>query len=372
MSLKIIKKVNLIFFVIFLLAIFGLLVSYAWLEKKNSPRALGLSNLWSDLAGQFNRPVIADSNSKKGSSDKKSANIKEGNRFLEAEDVKILASERSLPIKSLLETKRPEEKISRFTFVGIGDSEAYDPPGYNEELEVVLQATSHRKPEFALFTGDVITTGAATLEENQARIEGAKEIIEKYYQDYYIAVGNHDIECGEDCLESWGEVFLSKESPLYYSFDYGNTHFTVLFTGGPAKEAVDKEQLEWLEKDLSDTRKANKIVVSHIPPVTFFKKSAKECHDLSCLGNLSSQLVEIFQVNQVDLVISGHENAFDHKIVSGVDFVLSGNVGNSRKYDRALKGNIYTVFQVEEESIRVQGIRLGKEGEEILRDIKIK
>jgi Icc-related predicted phosphoesterase len=376
MSLKIIKKINLVFLAFFLLAIFGLMGLYIWLEKNNSPRSIGLGNLWTDLTGQFTSESRGYAQESPVESDENSGEFG-NNQFSASPEVKVLASEKSFPMKPLLESAPQKKEIPQFTFVGIGDSESYDPPGYNEELSTILQVTSDKEPDFALFTGDIITTGAPTLEENQDRIAGAKNIIEEYYQDYYIAIGNHDIECGKDCSEIWQEVFfdkqdLAEELPLYYSFDYANTHFALLFTGYPDEKTVDEKQVEWLKKDLAGTDKPNKIVITHVPPVTFFEESAEDCHDMTCSGDISAQLVEIFQTNQVDLVISGHENAFDHKIVAGVDFVLSGNVGNSRKYDRALKGDIYTIFQVDGENISVQGIRLDKDGEDVLRDIKIK
>ncbi len=90
---------------------------------------------------------------------------------------------------------------------------------------------------------------------------------------------------------------------------------------------------------------------------------------MSCDDEVRKKLLALFKKHNVDLVISGHENAFDHKIVDGIDFVLSGQVGNEPRYKNVIKGDIYTLFMVNEEEIKLEAINA--EGK-MIRAISIK
>jgi len=263
-----------------------------------------------------------------------------------------------------------------FTFAVISDAESFnEKTGHNKELEQVLSHASGKRPDFALFTGDIITTSDPKLSGNVNRIKNVKNLIERYFNNYYIAFGKHDIQCGDGCVDAWNEIFFDnptsadEERKLFYSFDYLNTHFVLLSSDYPEKHSVDRAQLAWLEKDLEQNSLPNTIVVQHVPPVKFFDESAFDCHDLTCVPEVKEKLLAIFRKFEVDCVISGHEHAFDHKIVDGIDFVLSGNTGNKPRYKNVIKGDIYTLFSINGESINLQAINTENE---IIREIKIK
>ena len=272
--------------------------------------------------------------------------------------------------------KKVEEEKANFSFVAIGDAESYkNNTGFNVELAEVMKKSKTYNPDFALFTGDIITASGANDAENRSRIENAVNVIQEQFNNYYIVFGKHDIECGTKCVEFWNEVLFDKKASegesqtLFHSFDYLNTHFVLLSTNYPDKHSIDEKQLTWLEEDLSGNTKKNTIVVQHVPPVTFFSKSAKQCHDMSCSGDVQRKLLDIFKKHKVDLVISGHEHAFDHKIVDGTHFVLSGSCGKSPRYKGVTKGDIFTLFNINDGNITLKA--LNTEGR-VIREIGIK
>jgi len=125
-----------------------------------------------------------------------------------------------------------------------------------------------------------------------------------------------------------------------------------------------------LYNDLNQTDKKHKIVISHVPPVTFFKESAKRCHDMSCSEPNRSQLISILRKHRVDLVISGHEEAFDHKTENGIDFVISGKPsGAEPRYKNIINKKIFSFFTVTNSGITLKAIDV--EGN-LIREIKIK
>lgn len=302
-----------------------------------------------------------------------------------------------------------------FTFTVIADADSYKAPsGHNDELEPLLQKSASLKPTFGFFSGDLITY---TNPKNLTVLKNLKSLIERHYTQYYIVYGNHDLECGAPCFQSWHDVFFKDDAkdvaeklttlpsptptatspaavapqpqsaddqtiaalqiptteiasgiakpvapPIdappkpYHSFDHEQTHFILLSAGYPTKYGIDDVQMAWLANDLAATTARNIIVFSHVPPVSFFKESAKKCRDMTCDEPRQQKLVALFEKYGVDLVISGHEHVFDHKIVNGVDYVIAGNTGNDKRYKNTTWKDSFLFVTVEERRIIVTSL----------------
>jgi len=270
------------------------------------------------------------------------------------------SSEASLAARSV------ETIIKNFTFAVIADSESYhkNENGYNGELVGMLQEVAAAKPDFVIFSGDLITADAG--QGNRRRIGLIKNLLDRYTPEHYIAFGKHDVECGRECVDLWQEIFFNKKFKddkdprvLYFSFDYGETHFVLLSSDYPIKHTVDDEQLNWLDRDLTQNKQPHTIVTVHVPPVTFFKESAEAEHDMSGNKTQQKKLNDLLQKYNVDLVISGHEHAFDHKEVNGIDYIIAGNTGNNVKYKGAREGDIYSLINVNGDVITVKAVTMG-------------
>lgn len=273
------------------------------------------------------------------------------------------------------ETDSEENTKNDFSFAVLGDSESYNQKGFKHELISVIENVKTQNPNLVFFVGDVISLSAPTLEENEQRLNNLLSVIGGNFEKYHIAFGNHDIECGLDCVKLWQKLLFKKETNLdeklilHHSFDYQGTHFAILSSDFPLEKKIDDSQLDWLDHDLAATKKTNKIIFIHVPPVTFFEESVAECHDMSCDSAARVRLTQILAKHKVDLIVSGHENVFDHKIVDGIDYVLAGSIGNKSKYSGTIKGDIYSVFSVKDGEI---SLKAEKTDGEIAREIKIK
>ncbi|MEA1926426.1 MAG: metallophosphoesterase [Patescibacteria group bacterium] len=369
--MKIIKKFNILFASILLIGVTVAVFTFLWSTRENID--------FDRSATAGHAKLMKNSDQREQVPNEVSAQAVEGETVLlnasESDHFEGTETESTIEDKQMADIKEGREK-ARFSFIAIGDSESYtNHTGHKEELETVLSQAKEHKPDFTIFTGDIIITGDASIKGNESRISNVKHMIEKYFNNYYIAFGQHDIECGKDCIDSWKKIFFDftvqtdEDRKLYYSFDYLNTHFVLLSTDYPEERSVDQAQLSWLEKDLGSNSQPNTIVVQHIPPVTFFKKSARKCHDLSCVPHVRNKLLSLYRKYNVDCVISGHEHAFDHKIVDGIDFVLSGNTGNKPKYKGVIKGNIYSHFSIDGEKIMLKAINTENK---LIREINIK
>lgn len=366
MKIKTVKKLNIGLVVILLSISAGIGIVALFVQWEN---------------GEFDRTKLAGKASEYVFGNKEKVESEESiiltnDEDFDDEDEIVSLNETPHRITTPEKTSEPNNESAKFSFVAIGDAESYkENTGFNGELVEVLQKSRKYNPDFALFTGDIISASGANDNENKSRINNLKTTVQESYNNYYLVFGKHDIECGTTCIDYWLEIFFGaqtsngQERVLYHSFDYLNTHFVLLSTDYPKNHSVDEIQLQWLEDDLSQNSKPNTIVVQHIPPVTFFKKSTKMCHDMSCDDETRQKLLALFKKHNVDLVISGHEHAFDHKIVDGIDFVLSGQVGNEPCHKNVIKGDIYTLFMVDREEIKLEAINTKGE---IIRTISIK
>ena len=265
----------------------------------------------------------------------------------------------------------------KFTFAAVGDSDSKKTDsGFSSKFEHALKQIKGYSPDLVLFTGDILRMGNAEG-QSKKKLENLKSIIESHYNNYYFAFGYHDIECGLQCINSWGEVFFGKkidsdlkeEQKLYHSFDYQNTHFVLLSTDHPKRYSIDEKQFQWLENDLMKNKMPNKIIVQHTPPIAFFENASKQCHDMTCDEKMRQKLIALYKQYGVDLVVSGNENAFDHQIVEGIDFVLSGSIDNESEHKGVIKGDIYILCKIEGEKIFLEA--LTTQGE-IVRKIEVK
>jgi len=105
-------------------------------------------------------------------------------------------------------------------------------------------------------------------------------------------VGNHD-------GGHFYPTLFGMKGRMYYSFDYGNVHVTVIdsyWSGG----ANRPRQLQWLEEDLAASTATWKIVSLHVPIVS--TRSEPECEWFG-----RTDYLPLLEKYAVDVVLSGHQ-----------------------------------------------------------------
>jgi hypothetical protein len=96
-------------------------------------------------------------------------------------------------------------------------------------------------------------------------------------------------------LEAAGEAYPRMAN---YSFDYGNTHWTVL-DSNPYVDWTNKELQEWVIKDLASSKNATwHIVTFHHPGFNSSNEHLEQQH--------MRLLAPIFEAGKVDIVLNGH------------------------------------------------------------------
>jgi predicted phosphodiesterase len=177
-------------------------------------------------------------------------------------------------------------------------------------------------PDLVLHTGDVIYPSGQTSGFDPFFFQSYQTLLR--HVPMFPTLGNHDYgtASGQPYLDAF---YLPHNNPAnsekYYSFDWGNAHFTALdFNDGPSQA-----QLDWLQADLAATDKPWKFVFYH----QAIYSSGPHGYEPYVIGK-REVLAPIFEANHVDIVFNGHDHDYERtQSINGVVYVVSGGGGAS-------------------------------------------
>ena len=205
-------------------------------------------------------------------------------------------------------TTRPET-VGDFSFMWLSDTQVTatrDQTAAHFMNDAFKGATSiDPNFSFILHGGDVVQT-SQYLHQWQMMLNGNEDYLAQY--PVMFVTGNHDAsndtagkyEIYKHMTFELPEPNSKKSYGTYYSFDYGDVHFICLDTcyGDAIRTPnVDSEQKAWLQEDLKNTTKKWKIVMMHVPVVSYKNIN-------------SSSITRLFAENGVDLVLQGDEHVY--------------------------------------------------------------
>lgn len=188
-----------------------------------------------------------------------------------------------------------------FTFAILGDRTG----GTDSGLTILEQAVAELNfldPDLVMTVGDLID-GYNKPHQWKAQMERYKQIMSVLKMPWYPTAGNHDVYGdGGSSKDTRNEsLYLEHFGPLYYSFDYKNAHFIVLYSdehlsyrNPPKDQQMSREQLDWLIQDLEETDAKHTFVFLHHPRWNYEGDVWKPVHDV------------LVQSGKVSAVIAGH------------------------------------------------------------------
>ncbi|TCZ80191.1 metallophosphoesterase family protein [Paenibacillus albiflavus] len=200
----------------------------------------------------------------------------------------------------------------------------------NGQLNVDLFAQMQRyRPDFTLFVGDVVNDGKEYADWDKYFFGPGRDFMRT--TPFYSCLGNHEN------YASWYYEFMGFAPPKnYYSFDYGDVHFTCLDSTDFVKKdsypfsqdelRPGNPQYDFLIRDLQAATAKWKIVYFHYPP---YVSGGYQVEVLR-------QLCPILEEYEVDLVFNSHTIVYErsHPIRAGeIDFdkgivyIVSGGAG---------------------------------------------
>src|SRR6202162_5163469 len=199
-------------------------------------------------------------------------------------------------------------------FAVIGDSGT----GEKEQYEVAQQMAKYRDKfpfDVVLMLGDNIYGGDSPA-DFKAKFEDPYKPLLDAGVKFYASLGNHD-----NPNQRFYKPFNMGEK-RYYNFKNGNVEFFALDS-----TYMDPQQLDWLGKQIEDSRSQWKICYFSYPPYSHAKFHGPD-------NDLRARLEPIFQKAGVNVVLAGHEHVYERlKPQKGIYYFVLGNAGQLRFKD---------------------------------------
>ncbi|MEB3343175.1 metallophosphoesterase [Okeania sp.] len=260
-------------------------------------------------------------------------------------------------LNNLLSTQTVKSDISYpktapiFRFVSVADTGTGKMPQYS-----VARAMKHYHSKFPF--GFVVLAGDNIYPNGE--IEKINDVFEKPYEyllenkvKFYACLGNHDVRT--DNGEPQVKYPNFNMAGRYYTFEYQPIQFFALDTN--AKKEDWEVQLNWLEKELSNSKAPWKIVFAHHPIYSSGKYGSSQ--------KLISTLTPLFKKHKVQLYINGHEHNYERtRPINGTTYLISGAgakqrpVGRSEWTEYSTENFSFAAFDVYEDRLIVRGINI--------------
>jgi hypothetical protein len=207
---------------------------------------------------------------------------------------------------------------AQFEFVCYGDTRTR----HDVHRSVIQAVQKYADPDFIVDTGDLVEDGSdSSLWPIFFDIE--RELLRK--TAFFPAPGNHEHRARE--------FYEFMNSKPYYSFDWGQAHFSMIDSDianagatAPEREAFWREQTHWLEEDLKSAQNAAfRFVAAHHPPMTAVKRRQGQNAHMTALEPM-------FEKYKVSAALFGHDHNYQHYLLRGVHYFISGG-GGAPLYD---------------------------------------
>jgi hypothetical protein len=216
--------------------------------------------------------------------------------------------------------------LASIKFAVIGDSGRGNAPQY----EIAQQMAAYRKQfpfTFVIMNGDNIYEGPATPEDYREKFEKPYQPLLDEGVKFYASLGNHDDPRQVDYAP------FNMGGHRYYTFRPPEDPITRLITSvrffALDTTVLDREQIRWLQQQLSESDSAWKICFFHHPMYT-----SGRYRPVSAAFRIS--LEPLFVRFGVDAVFAGHEHFYQRTTLQqGIQYFVSGGAGSLRAGDAA-------------------------------------
>lgn len=225
-----------------------------------------------------------------------------------------------------------------FKVIVTSDSQSSD---YSDWENLIRHAADdHQDAAFMIALGDLVDNGDDEYQW-QTWFDSTKDILSRI--PAAPALGNHEAY-SLDWKEHMPDRYLTHFNlpdngnrdfkNHYYSFDWGDVHFTVLDTSlNEEKEWMpdlyEKEKV-WLEKDLRETKKKWKVVLMHKDPLKYGFADESRPHREEGFSEEGQYFMPVFDKYGVDLVLSAHLHTYRDR-------------GHIYDFKRSDKGPVYVI-----------------------------
>jgi predicted phosphodiesterase len=213
-----------------------------------------------------------------------------------------------------LDVRIPLQKDS-VRFVAIGDMGTGDKPQFDvaRQMELYREKVNYG---FVIMLGDNIYGGHSPSDFQRKFEQPYKPLLDAGIK-FYASLGNHD----DPEVEISYKPF-NMNGQRYYTFTKGDVEFFALDSN-----YMDPKQLDWLTKELQNSKAKWKIAYFHHP---LYSDARTHGSDL----DLRARLQPLFELYKVNVVLSGHDHVYERlKPQGGIYYFVEGDSGQLRRGD---------------------------------------
>jgi len=250
--------------------------------------------------------------------------------------------------------RQPKER-DVFTVAIIADRAG----GWPEDIKYLSRAVyeiNQLTPDFVIHVGDMVEGYTRKVDLWMQECKEFKGIMNQLRAPWYPAAGNHDVISGtrNPNDRTFEKLYKKHFAPLYYSFDYKNSHFICLYTDEASQSRVtfSDAQLQWLKSDLNNTQKTNIFVYMHKPVWDeYYQKSG--CWE---------KIHEMLKKYPVRAVIAGHYHSYRKSPPKdGIQYYTVSATGGNLYDGTELTGRFhhYNILRIEGDTFTMGVVKLG-------------
>lgn len=174
----------------------------------------------------------------------------------------------------------------------------------------VAKAVNDEHPDIVIHGGDMVKDGKSRQQWNEW-LNLMKPLMQN--STLFGVLGNH-----EENGSRYYEIFALPNNEMWYSFDYGPCHFTILDEYEPWN--VGSMQYKWLENDLSSNNAPFKIVCFHEPIYCSGGHSPRK--------DIRKVWEPLFEKYNVSIVFQSHNHYYQRiNPINGITYIISGGAG---------------------------------------------
>lgn len=229
------------------------------------------------------------------------------------------------------------------TVIHLTDLHIGDPRGAQENIKETIgwkaakravQEINILRPDFVLLTGDLVF-GQNYMREYPALLD----ILKEFHVPVFCTMGNHDGYATpvNDGYDMWQKYI----GPLYYSFDYGDLHFTMLNTYDWPKQQresvgfvsavwggqIRSEQMKWISDDLAAHRNMSLYMCGHHNPI--WQDNSTYSKDQNWNGDGAPELMGLISQYHVRAYLAGHVHYDSVNYIDGCAYITTTTASSS-------------------------------------------
>jgi len=256
-------------------------------------------------------------------------------------------------LSTIAETVTPPPEKNAFRVAIIGDRTGGNSEGL-KILERAIYEINQLDPDFVIHIGDKVQGYTWDQDEWIREADEFKSYMSKLTMPWYSAEGNHDVTnpFRDPKDRTYEELTKKYFGPLYYSFDYKNSHFIIMYTDEAMKSVpvISDNQLQWLKSDLENTNKTNIFIFMHKPIWDIENSNWDKFH-------------EIIKKFPVRAVIAGHFHSYSKGFnKDGIQYYLIGPTGaEAYMLGSPLTGYFhhYSILSIDGDKFKMAVVKVG-------------